>query len=660
MKVRGATALPGLLTGFLAQLLAAGTSAAQLPSGPELGRQVLTGAEIRRAGITQLAEIPLLADDWDVNTVDGFTWRASPRGLTSFRRQNWTVTLDGQRIPLGPFGVHALNRLPVALTEIDSVVLISRPALHAGEFSDAGALHFYTSDAPPDLSLHAHFATGNETGDPGPFRFTRFTTPNVDKDPADFAGNVSFGRPAIAATAGGARRRYFPTDPAIRRRIRALVGRFPILEAFLGWARLQARGLGGTHTARFGYSEFDDFLFLEPVGREIPAERRLLQIGADGTVASGSGPVLDYRASYSEDRMTRRRHSREIDPDWHERRGSGDLRLSQRVGQISLHTGAGLTRVELDIGDPLTDDGFTLGRIHGAAQLGDAALGARLAGLAAVSGGRVGWKAEAAGVWRPHPRHSLELALAWAERTPEEDDRIWYWVRRGSRLPERLGVEVRIDDPERESRILATDLAWSSLTGPLRVRLSAYHRSFADLEFFDVRFTDGPGDSDPVEPVEPGRLVGDQDGSVGGAGLALSSRPVERLRLRGSYRYQEVLTGDPAFRENWETVPRHRVNVEISYRPVPSFGIQARLHGRDATTWAAYRELEAAADDDRSARVPGSWSLDLAADKWFWSRRLRANLMLRNVLDDGVRYHPIGATQSLAIFVQAELRLDSL
>ncbi|NIQ28764.1 MAG: hypothetical protein GTN88_20670, partial [Gammaproteobacteria bacterium] len=148
-------------------VLLASRAQGQSAAAPQLGRQVITADALQLAGVRRIGDVLTLIDDWDVSSVDGFTRLASPHGLASFERPNWTVMLDGQVVDLNLFGVRSLDRLPVVLSQIDSVEVISAPALVEGVLSDGGLIRIHTRQARDGVSVHALFATANETGDPG-------------------------------------------------------------------------------------------------------------------------------------------------------------------------------------------------------------------------------------------------------------------------------------------------------------------------------------------------------------------------------------------------------------------------------------------------------------------------------------------------------------
>jgi len=156
--------LPGLRATVLClATLAAGATPvrAQARLAEPLGRRVITAEEIRDSGVLRLGDILALVEDWGVTTVEGFTWQPSPRGLGAYGQAVWSIMLDGQLLDANLFGVQNLNRIPVTLTEIDSVEVVSEPALLNGMFATGATIRIHTRRPQPGHSMRARVATAN-------------------------------------------------------------------------------------------------------------------------------------------------------------------------------------------------------------------------------------------------------------------------------------------------------------------------------------------------------------------------------------------------------------------------------------------------------------------------------------------------------------------
>ena len=145
-----------------------------------IGREVIYSNMIEKSGLFRVGDILLLANKIRVNTLDGFTWSANINGLSSFQKQNWIILLDGQRLGLNTFNNVNINMLPINITQIDSVEIISVPQIYNGIFTDYGLINIHTKSKSQGTVLTFSQSAGNETGDPGPFAYTKYKSPNVE------------------------------------------------------------------------------------------------------------------------------------------------------------------------------------------------------------------------------------------------------------------------------------------------------------------------------------------------------------------------------------------------------------------------------------------------------------------------------------------------
>ncbi|MGH7580660.1 MAG: hypothetical protein ACREM9_10845 [Gemmatimonadales bacterium] len=203
----------------------AGSSAAAQQEGDTASVGIVTSEMLRRSGAARLSDALLLAGHWDVTSVDGFTWNASPLGGSPFLPARWIVLVDGRRMDLDLFGTTNLDRLGIPLERISRVELSEVPRLIAGRLTTEGIVEIHTAEPPRGVSGSASFTTGTEIGDPGPFAFTPRATPNVDRNGHDAWADAGYGGESWHAAATFGTRLAVPTDPAIVERYVAALGR---------------------------------------------------------------------------------------------------------------------------------------------------------------------------------------------------------------------------------------------------------------------------------------------------------------------------------------------------------------------------------------------------------------------------------------------------
>lgn len=641
--------------------LAPAAAAAQPTLTRPQGRQVITAQTLHAAGIRRLSEIFSLIDDWDVTTTQGFAWDASPRGLASYGRPGWSVMLDGQVVDIALFGVTGLDRLPVTLGQIDSVTVTSMPRLVNGELADAGSLHIHTGRPGGGLAFQAQAQTANATGDPGPFRYTELGTPNIDRIGSGGSGVVSYAGAHAYIEGSALVQEHFVTDPPIRQRNFDITvdGEYPIVKQSAAALAAGFSARGSRHRLYLGHSSTKDYFFLKNYGREVPVESPFTHLGIDGTFRLPSATTLGYRVTYSRNALDKHANALDLDYDWQLDRWHADFEASRRHHSYRARLGVAIESTSAMTSYELSDDGFTLFGFYGELAYPLGSRNDQILSFQLTSSADIAVKAALTHRWRPAPGHTLEAVLAYLERVPEEDGRIGYWIQRGYDFLQDNGVPVSVDGEPVKARNASLDLRWhGQFDRGLRLRLGTYLRALSGLSLEDQPFQ---YDSESGAFAGPVTLVADRSGEIGGAEIGVDWTEPRGLSLGAYYRYQDVLGGDDATFENaWRTVPTHKLRISAHYTPWRTVDLWAALRYRSSSRWADYGAAEQDSDGAYSATVGETLNLDLGAQKYFWDRRLRLHLMLRDIFNDATPHHPIGPAYGLTLVVQGELLLEEL
>jgi hypothetical protein len=697
-----AAPITAVALGALAGLLALAAPASPARAGdagraafPE-SRRVITTDMLRNSGVTRVSDVLFLVDDWMLSTVSGYTWKASPNGLTTWEKQRWVVMIDGQRADVELFDAVNLNMLPIGVDQIDSVVVVTTPGLYKGFFSDAGLIHFHTRAPKRGTGLEAVYSSGNETGDPGPYRFTPNATPNVDKTGPDGSLTFSLAGDAWSLRANATLQTHYFTDFAVKRRTTDVItppgaaptiapapaatafgpgpvsadvlgvgieGDTPALRRVSGSVGMVIHGERGRHEPFFGYSEaVKYFLYSEPVGREIPTDNRYYHLGVNGRIDLAREGGLDYRVQFTSNRLSRQQNKLYADYDWEQHRFLGDVELSHLWPQIRGRLGGGYEIRSIETTNPLEDNPTRLGKLYGSVEIDAGGRAAHDVGaMALFATGSPSLKA----YWNLDvelaARHALASRVAFAQRSFAENGDLWYWTSRGYGFLDSVGVDYTIPSEISKSNAFTVDLTWRIRPGGrARAGLAALYRHFTDLYLERRSFEYDPEDCTVSSPTE---VVPGNNGQLAGGSLDFVYRMSPRLDTRLHYRYLGTLEGDELFEEAWAAVPDHKVAGQVTYEPVDRFIIWAMLTHYSSAYWKAYDAVDGSqcsgngVTSTYSARVNAFTTVDVKLRKLLWGPRMTADLIVRNLFDQEVRYHPMGASFALSFFFQLTLKL---
>jgi hypothetical protein len=591
-----------LVLASLLTLTPADSLDARCPNG-----EVVTRAELDAAGATTIHDALRLTTRIDGVTTDGFD-PVPVLGLGVPFAEPVRVLVDGAPAARGagpePLGLEAL---PIAVAEVERVVVCLGTGVASGAL---GGPWIDVQTAPPAPALAGVASYGNESGDPGPFRYLDPSLPNVDKIGPDYEAAIVARTPAAVGWMALRDRDFLPTDPALFDRTRVATTRYPKRNGPVLAVAARAAGL----RARLGVRWFEDLPFLPGAGREVPLDHTSAQATVSGERSWGGLRVWGHghAARVEVDRPGRSLVS--LDPSWDETRLDGAL--AARLGGVRRSVAAGAQAERVAVSAGAFDDRITVGRAwaEGRTILDGGGLAVTLASAAAGGGLGVGLVSEA--WWRP-ARGLVLRAEGSARRSLAEERRsLGVWAARGYE-----GLPIDAPEPTgRRSQAAPLDVA--------RLRLAArVDRGAAWTE----------------ASVEGQRAGGLARGTAGLARLGAGWRGAA-LVLRADARVQGALSGSAPFREAWDRLPRLRAALDARAPLDGRVALWARLDGRSGTAWP-------------EGDVPAMLLLDLGLSKQAWGDRLRLSLAGRNVLGAEERTHPLGASLEPRLFVRAEARL---
>jgi hypothetical protein len=117
----------------------------------------------------------------------------------------------------------------------------------------------------------------------------------------------------------------------------------------------------------------------------------------------------------------------------------------------------------------------------------------------------------------------------------------------------------------------------------------------------------------------------------------LSTREIARFQ---GWLNAEASTVHDDSRASSRTTPSGFVEARVATVTAGNFHLAAAARYSPATTWTD-------PSSPTTMRLHGIQRLDVSANKPFWHERVRAQLIIRNLLDTEETYHPLGAEWGL-------------
>ena len=595
---------------------------------------VVRRADIERAGWNRVTEILEGATGWGRSSVDGFTFAASPDHLPAAGESapgtaEWLVLVDGQRVPHQMLGMHLLELLPVSIGQVDSVVFTRGPTIVGGTPVARGVMSIFTRRLSPGANAQLSYQHGDETGDPGPYRYTSRSSPNVEKLGPFVHASVGWGGAAWDVDAGAHLTSLNVTDERIAARFRP--GEFaqlrPDVRAITPTFRARAAALGGRHELQASYGDQRGLLFIPTQRIEQSLHLTSAYLGMSGSLGAPASTVITYEGSVSNANASEIRSPLNISAIHKRRHSGGVVAVSHSIGRGRATVGA--------IGDQWTfersvgrssrpvNGGGPLARWH--VPIGsNASLDANA--TLVFDGRRAGTlDASVESLW--HSDSLTRLTLRAGHMTTHPDmDGTW--------------VDAALLDFPLAKRLPTFTALGIAVDRRLNPRLSAG---------IEVR----------------GEHVSNW-GVLGAEVVPVNERPIQginlftthfRLETVGDSPWRGVIdfehggltrTASDALEERIASTPANELRAELSVTPVRDLRLSGILNLIGGT------RIE---DGNGLGVAPGIRRLDASAEKWMWRRRFRLALVYRNLLNRVERYHPYGAQWNLRWHALAALSL---
>lgn len=617
--------------------------------------QTFSGDELVQRGVYRLGDIGLLFDRVRVGSVDGFASGMTVGGLSPLQHRSYRVYVDGHEVQPGFWDIQNLTSLGISTTEIDSVRLIAHPVYIGGQLAGGGALEIWTRTYDSAVAASGSAFIGNESGDPGPFRYTgNETYSNVDKIGPDASTNLTIQNADVLFAAGTQLSQVIPSDEAVFRRNRKIfnVDTTPEVTMISPYVRFFWKGKRMTSDARVFGSTDEDMLFSRAIAREIPVDMKQFQVSWLGTVNSSSVGDVMMRTSY---RLVDARNlatATRIPLDWNESALQTSVSLrpvnTEYISEVGLN--AKVVRASSAYeSQPIANQSaaslyFSMSKTHGGTTInsntGIGVYNSRFTGNIVAS------------VQRPVRNSVAGVNVALMRLHRQEADPVGAWLAEG--------LEASRDIPTTSTSgetygLYSADASWSwrhDATG-IGVEVVPSLRYFDDADLL-ARTIVADGVGFVVESNGSQR----SDGTLAGTAITFS-HTADVTSSRFVIDVQGVIQGDRYFRNAFNEVPTTRIGFQTAVTPAPSFSAFFATTYLTESIWSDYALLDTMDDESPySSRVDDAFKIDAGLSKGLWTERVKISVLLENILNDHISYHPIGARFDRTMKITAHVRLD--
>lgn len=644
------------------------TLASLLNAGIEFTGQkvVLTSEEIKTAGIIRIADLIFLLNDLRFSTIDGYNWQLSINGLASMQQQNWILMIDDRQIHSSFSGTKEINMLPVSVEEIDSVIILTTPHIYNGHFTENGLIQIITEKNISGFSLGGSFYAGNETGDPGPYKYTDLYSPNVDRIGKGGAINGSFSANNFFVRGNFILEEHILTDFAMRRRIHSV--------STDGWGSFDRYapsvefGFNTAWTRHKFYANYSRaphyFTFFKQLGREIPTDYSILQSGYSGCYQLTPNRELTVDMHFTSNRTEKSNNIYNLDFDVDLQKMDSKIEYHITGNKYEWRVGSTFEQTRFQTGYILNDNTINLGAVYNTFLYQPNPSASYDFSLTNIfSKNDFATKAAMSGQRAIQQNHVIWVSLSLSRRLFEEENSLWYWIKNGYKLLDDQWLNYSFASDFKNSTHLTFDVSWLwKLRSDFTLNTSAYYRKFSHILLEKQRFIYFPYYCAVRASTD---IFPDINGQTGGISLSVKHQPGRLFRQQFSYHYQYVISGNRLFQNAWDAVPSHKAMYRLMLMPVKNLSFWFMVTCMSKAHWHDYDSMNGATCNRYSpievkyhSTVRQIINLDVQIKKWFWQRQITASLVGRNLLNKKVSYHPIGASYDLSFYINLAYHLN--
>ncbi|PKL88052.1 MAG: hypothetical protein CVV23_12165 [Ignavibacteriae bacterium HGW-Ignavibacteriae-2] len=623
-----------------------------------LNSEIFTSEDIKSSGIITLNDIFDLSIRWNKSTINGYSNRASGNLLSTFQRQNFLVLVNGQKIELNFLDEQNLDILPFTIDQIDTVIFVNTPRNYKGFFTEKGLIEFILITPSKGFSISAMESIGNKVGDPGPYAYTQYNTPNIDK--LGFLTGVSVKTKGENWSLNSNLKYFenFVTDGAIKNRISLLSDKQK--ERLLGTnLDLSYNFWGGSHKLLFAYSEDADFFFFPPFGNEVPSKRFFRHVGFSGNIPVSNSLLYAYSIIKSINDLGRL--DKENVLGFNLKINSTHINSSLHFSKNNFNSAIGINFDKYDANKSGLNNDLLVNQVKLFFDLNfnfNSGISQFLGITLQKSGGTNTSKGYFITQWNFLSKHSLLLSASLSARDVSEDLNYFTWATPESPIFENTEIDYVDFELNKPLKTYTLDFTYGFQENKnTKFSIGGFLRNFKNFYIEDYVYN-FYGNDKLLKPF--GEIAHNQKLTAAGVNFQAYFIFPANITNKIDYMYQKYLSGTESIINEWEKFPRHKIVYQLNIRPAENFGLGLKLTYLSETFWNEYIYLETQSNSFYNYRLDEKLLLDLSIQKSFWQNKIWTNILFKNIFNQKEYYNPIGVNLGLRFYLIVQLKLNSL
>lgn len=568
---------------------------------------------------------------------------------------NPQIMIDDFTIENDLFGSYNLNMLPLSVEQIDSLKIYKSHGIVNGSFNKSGIVKFITKVPLKKLNLSASINLGNEIGDPGPFVYLSDKNENIDKLPMNFGFNFSYRGESgfivgtVKSTEG------FATDKFIKRRIQKNSNSLRKFLTYGGSVKLRYNKIGRFQEFLIGYTEDENYFFLKPFSSEIPSRKQFKFFGLNGIFDITNSINLKYTASSSERDLYEWNSLDYQDFSWHLE--NSKFKISSNYTDEKLNLTFGLayeeesasSNIEIDNDQYIQKKLFTDITYKQSSKLTQR-FGAEINKVDSDYSFGISQNS----IYELNNYSTFNINVSFSRLLFNETHSFWKW-RTGYFTVLDRNVFLYSMIPVEKYKKAAIALGYNLSKGKTSLTTEVTYSHFFDYEVSTQSVEFNKDRIKASNSFEGNQFLKNFIIDIN------FERPIFRnLDFSLNYKFQTVLEATDTFEKKWQIFTQHQFEADFNYQFTETFLVWFQLQYFSESKWDDYHYIKWQSDSFYDCKLEDRFLLNLSLSRWFINRRLLLNTTFRNLLNEPVKLHPLGAQNNLSFYIQVKLYLNSV
>lgn len=622
--------------------------------------RVITNVEICNSGITNLSDLFYLIDEWTTSSIDGYRNYASASGWNTFNNQDWMILLNGSEMDVKFMEYQHINLLPISVNDIDKIEIINSPMELNGVYIKRGAINIITKRSDKPLSVSFMAGTGNETGDPGPYKYTGDQSPNVDQVGPDYAFGASGKLGNLSYLFSGKYHIHTSTDPKTEFRNSSYPWALKQSRQFSYYSEITYKDEHQKHSISFGKSKIGklglfsdigaDLFFLGALGKEFHSDTEFNSFLLCGNIALSDNVEFGYNTSLS---------SKSINPisedmyqlDFVQDSFHGGIFLNYMTGNIVSSAGYSFKRKEYYSSQ--LPGSFAINKnkfyLESSYQFTNGFKGGMTLDLQ-NSDSTYALSMDLSLTYDFDNSNRFVLSVGKTEVTDDERNDTFYLNEIGINAYSDFDLHDNIYENIVKDKLQYAELHWTNYGETYNLKSTISYKSFSNYPI--VKFLYNYSEEIYLEEYE--RLLS------GGSSFMFSTRfnkDFSIININAFYAFTSSFDEHNLMWNEIVSIPNHNLSVTTTINFASSFVFWAKLKYQSETEWKNTLLGATELKDVYSTYFDNLMLLDCGIRKSLLDGKISFNLIVKNIFSDYHVTHPFGSVYNTSIYVKLELNL---